>query len=201
MIPTLPDVLNFALRWTGDTDLNLIVISPATPGSMRPRTVYPLAGYNNLPNGATIPPSIIAAGRVAESRSLPFPANAPRGYFVGQELMTGPITPATLNVYRNGQPVNIRTVPGPSPKPTSTPSRYDPQFGATGQEIGVVDIDPLASRRLNRAAHKMSPAPKNGKPSRSKDLHRFSDSLTDVEHIDLPQFPSICRVKKLLSAL
>src|SRR5437773_531448 len=50
LLPILPGRLNFVMRWTGNTDLNMVVSSPE-PGN---NVIYPVSGLNFLPSGGHI---------------------------------------------------------------------------------------------------------------------------------------------------
>jgi hypothetical protein len=136
LIPTLPGTLNFVLRWnTPGSDLNLSVVDPGLNG---PGTVYPLAGFDLVNSGGKI--GFDHRGGPNGGIEIAYwPATFPDGnYQVGAQLMSGPTTPATLDVFLDGQRVNITTAQGtvPSANVTVTPPRTD--LGLTGTGIGFV---------------------------------------------------------------
>lgn len=109
LIPILPGVLNFVLRWEGNSDLNFgVTVSPS--GNTAGEFIYPVQGFNNSPTG----------GRIAfDHRGGPnggyeviywprdtFKEGSYSPVVVNQQ---GPATPATLDVFRGGQrlPINV----------------------------------------------------------------------------------------------
>jgi hypothetical protein len=138
LLPLLPGTLNFVLRWTGNTDLNLVLISPGTgPGN---RTLYPLGGFDLLPKtGATM--AFDHRGGPNGGIEICFwPGTFPDGsYRIGAQYISGEITPATVDVFRDGQRVPIRTSQGDVTTASFTGQPIDPNI-ATGIGVGTVRI-------------------------------------------------------------
>lgn len=142
LLPVLPDALDFVLRWTGaGTDLNLGVISPGTTGN---RLVYPVGGLNILPNGGSIAYDD-RGGPHGGMEIASFPKNFPEGlYRVGSVLVSGPNSPATLEVFLNGKLVPFTS--SQEDGKTVTTANYtampiNPAI-ATGQAVGLVPLEP-----------------------------------------------------------
>jgi hypothetical protein len=136
LIPVLPGVLNFVLRWTGNSDVNLAVISPGTEGN---RTVYPIGGFNIVTNGGTTAFDH-QGGDHGGIEVVYWPGAFPDGsYRAGSVHVSGPNTPASLEVFLNGQLVPMRTSQGTVTKADYVSQPIDPAFG-TGQAIGSVRL-------------------------------------------------------------
>ncbi|MEA2708699.1 MAG: hypothetical protein QOF78_1300 [Phycisphaerales bacterium] len=169
LIPTLPGTLNFVLRWTQPgTDLNLGVF---TFGDQLPQgqTLYPVGGVNTSSSGGEIP--FDHRGGPHGGIEVGFwPANFPRqAYRAGSVHISGPNSPATLDIFLNGQRV---TFTGPDGQPTQTASYLagpiNPIFGS-GQAVGsvIVPADPAAkSLRPTAAATKPPMTPVAAKAKR-----------------------------------
>ena len=153
LIPVLPGSLNFVLRWDGNADLNLAVLSP-TPENVQGDqrlVVYPIGGRNVLQNG----------GRTAfDHRGGPnggmeiafWPGTFPNGtYQVGSQHISGAVTPATLDVFQGGQRLDIRSSQGVQQTVNFTAEPIPAEFGS-GQLIGAVRIFPQALPQGSAAA-------------------------------------------------
>jgi hypothetical protein len=146
LIPTLPGSLNFVLRWTANTDLNLGVFN-ASDANPQGNSLYPIAGLDSTPDGGRT--AFDHRGGANGGMEIAFwPANFPSGvYQFGSVLITGPNTPATMDVFRDGQRV---TMIGPDGNPTQTINftamPINPDI-ATGQAVGFIRIDPPAGRK------------------------------------------------------
>jgi hypothetical protein len=149
LIPTLPGALNFVLRWTApSTDLNLGVFfsndaNPAGTG------LYPIGGLNVTPSGGTIPFDH-RGGPNGGIEVCFWPAGAFQDgpYIAGSTLISGPDSPATLDIFLNGQRV---TFSGPDGQPTQTASylaQAVPPDIAGGQFAGSVLIEGNTGRPL-----------------------------------------------------
>jgi len=142
LVPVLPGVLNFVLRWTNDTDLNLGVISPTDPdlrGKQPSTTVYPVAGLDLIANGGKTGFDH-RGGPKGGIEVVYWGANYPLGlYRVGSQLISGPNTPATLDVFLNGQRVDIFTSEGRVTTNNFIAGPVNPKI-ANGQGIGLVRI-------------------------------------------------------------
>jgi hypothetical protein len=140
LIPSLPGNLTFVLRWTLNTDLNLAVITPLTAGQENAnRTLYPLGGFNLLPSGGTMPFDH-RGGPNGGIEVCFWPDTFPDGtYRVGAQLISGPDTPATVDVFRNGQRVPITTGNGDVTTASFTATKIPPEI-ATGIAVGLVTI-------------------------------------------------------------
>ena len=138
LIPTLPGALDFVLRWTGNADINLTVISPG--GSLGHNTVvYPLGGFDKIANGGTTP--FDHRGGPNGGIEVAYWLNSfPEGiYFVGAQHISGPNVQATLDVFRDGKRVPIRSAQGDVTTATATIQPIDIHI-ATGIGIGTVSI-------------------------------------------------------------
>jgi hypothetical protein len=142
LVPTLPGALNFVLRWTQPgTDLNLGVF---TAGGLTPQGegIYPVGGANITADGGVIafdhrggPHGGIEVG----SWPAGFPAQP---YSFGSVHISGPNSPATIDVFMNGQRVSFT---GPDGQPTTSAAYLAqpiPPEIATGQFVGFVNIPP-----------------------------------------------------------
>jgi len=108
LIPTLPGTLNFVLRWTGNADLNLGITAPSSSTSAnRNNTLYPLGGLNTLPSGATT--LFDHQGGPNGGMEICFwPGKFPDGlYSIGVQHISGVVTPATIDVFRDGKRIPI----------------------------------------------------------------------------------------------
>lgn len=141
LLPALPGVLNFVLRWTGNSNLNLGIISPGSAGN---RTVYPLGGYDVVSSGGKIAFDH-RGGPKGGIEIASWPAGFPEGvYRIGVAHISGPSTPASVDVFLNGKQVDIQnTINGRGPVKTVdfTGEPINPAFGA-GQAIGEVRLFP-----------------------------------------------------------
>jgi len=94
--------LNFVLRWTGNADINLTVVSPSTDVAIN-STVYPIAGFNLTPNGGATPFDH-RGGPQGGIEVAYWLRNPPDGrYFIGAQHISGPDVTATMDVFQNGQ--------------------------------------------------------------------------------------------------
>jgi hypothetical protein len=141
LIPTLPGTLNFVLRWTGNADVNLGVVSPIdpnTPGAQG--TVYPLAGFNVNPNGGSIAFDH-RGGPNGGMEIASWGANFPEGaYFIGAQHMSGANVPATVDVFLGAQRVPISTSTGDVTTANFIAAPIDPQFNVDGIAVGVARV-------------------------------------------------------------
>jgi hypothetical protein len=160
LIPTLPGALNFVLRWTQPgTDLNLGVFTaaPQTAGE----SVYPIGGINISPSGGET--SFDHRGGPNGGIEVAFwPANFPvnQVYTAGSVHISGPNSPATLDIFQNGQRL---TFTGPDGQLTSSASYLagpvDPNI-ASGQFVGTVLIEgPTGSKADRSITRKSLPPP------------------------------------------
>jgi hypothetical protein len=141
LIPTLPGTLNFVLRWTGNTDLNLVVIAPNPTSPNGSTAIYPLGGFNLAPSGGTMPFDH-RGGPNGGIEYCFWPGTFPDGvYRIGAQLMSGPNTPATVDVFRDGKRVPIRTGQGDVTTASFTAMPIDPNI-ATGIAVGLVSLFP-----------------------------------------------------------
>jgi hypothetical protein len=168
LIPTLPGALNFVLRWTQPgTDLNLGVF---TAGQLTPQGegIYPVGGANTTPSGGVIafdhrggPNGGIEVG----SWPLGFPAQP---YTFGSVHITGPNSPATMDVFQNGQRISFTGPDGQQTTSASYLAQPIPPEIATGQFVGFVNIAPgtpgssagpsaPAALKADRVAQRRSP--------------------------------------------
>jgi hypothetical protein len=169
LVPTLPGRFNFVLRWTApNTDINLGVTQPALVPGGPTETLYPLAGYNVTSTGGTIP--FDHRGGPSGGIEIGYwPVSAPAGaYLVGAQHISGSPTPATLDVFLDGQRVPIqvgRDVNG-NPLTETTVSRevgpIDPTI-ADGVFFGRAQLSqPLTGAtpaKSAKAAKSMGPQP------------------------------------------
>lgn len=145
LIPALPGVLNFVLRWTGNANLNLGVISPGS--GTQNRTVYPLAGYSIVSSGGKIAFDH-RGGPNGGIEVTSWPKGFPEGvYRVGVAHISGVNTPATVDVFLNGKRVDIQNFIGANDPRDKTKTVHfigepiNPAFGG-GQAIGEVRLFP-----------------------------------------------------------
>jgi hypothetical protein len=141
LIPVLPGSLNFVLRWNGDADLNLGVISPQTdPNDTTNRTVYPLGGVNLTKNGGET--SFDHRGGKNGGMEVAFwGTNFPLGiYRVGVIFVSGvsPM-PATVDAFVDGKRVDIFTSEGPVQTAHVDAGPIDPNI-ASGIAVGTVRL-------------------------------------------------------------
>jgi len=142
LIPTLPGALNFVLRWTQPgTDLNIGVF---TAGGLTPQGegIYPVGGVNTVPSGGVVafdhrggPNGGIEIGSWPNG----FPAQP---YTFGSVHISGPNSPATMDVFMNGQRVNFTGPDGQQTTSASYLAQPLPPEIATGQFVGFVNIAP-----------------------------------------------------------
>jgi hypothetical protein len=141
LIPVLPGTLNFVLRWNGNADLNLGVISPQTVADdTSNRTVYPLGGVNVTKNGGET--SFDHRGGPNGGMEVAFwGKNFPLGiYRIGVIYVSGvqPM-PATVDAFVDGKRVDIFTSQGPVPTAQVDAEPINPAFGA-GIAVGTVRL-------------------------------------------------------------
>jgi len=143
LLPNLPGALNFVLRWTGNADLNLGIISPFN-GPDKNRTVYPLGGINTVASGGHIEFDH-RGGPHGGMEVASWPASFPEGtYRIGVSHISGVNSPATVDVFLNGKRVDIvNTINGRGPFKTVdfTSEPINPAFGG-GEAIGEVRLFP-----------------------------------------------------------
>jgi len=143
LIPVLPGSLNFVLRWEGNADLNLAVLSP-TPdfvlGDQR-LVVYPIGGRNVLRNGGRT--GFDHRGGPNGGMEIAFwPGPFPSGtYQIGSQHISGTTTPATLDVFQGGTRLPIRNSQGVQETVNFIAEPIGPEFGS-GQLLGNVRIFP-----------------------------------------------------------
>ena len=150
LIPTLPGSLNFVLRWTQPgTDLNLGVFTAT--GGTGGESVYPIGGINLSPSGGET--AFDHRGGPNGGIEVAFwPANFPveQIYTAGSVHISGPNSPATLDIFRDGQRV---TFTGPDGQQTQTANfiafPQNPDI-TDGQFIGTVLINPPSASRADR---------------------------------------------------
>lgn len=141
LIPVLPGSLNFVLRWNGNADLNLGVISPQTDANdLSNRTVYPLGGVNITKNGGET--SFDHRGGANGGMEVAFwGTNYPQGiYRLGVVYVSGvsPM-PATVDAFVDGKRVPIQTSQGPVQTASVDAQPINPEFGA-GIAVGTVRL-------------------------------------------------------------
>ncbi|MEO6437100.1 MAG: FecR domain-containing protein [Tepidisphaeraceae bacterium] len=158
LIPTLPGTFNFVLRWQGNTDLNIGVlnINPAdNPGS---QSLYPVGGLNTTRNGGEVPfdhRGGANGGIEVAFWNDPLPFGAFR---FGSVHISGSNTPATFDVFRDGQRIDIQTPEGVTvPAASYLAGPINPAFG-DGQAVGTVRIDPPAGKVKSQTAVKPTKA-------------------------------------------
>ena len=155
LVPTLPGALNFVLRWTQPgTDLNLGAFhGPAVGTDPAGEGVYPVGGINFSPSGGEIAFDH-RGGPNGGIEVASWPANFPVNtfYTAGSVHISGPNSPATLDIFRDGQRV---TFTGPDGQQTQQANYIaapvDPTI-TNGQFAGTVLIGPQAQSRADRAA-------------------------------------------------
>ncbi len=125
------------MRWTGNSNVNLGVVEP---GNGTDHTIYPQAGFDLLPSGGQT--AFDHRGGANGGIEVAFyPNTFPTGrYFVGAQLISGPSTPATLDVFRDGAriPINVGDHTVTTADVLVTP--VNPTLGISGIGVGVVTI-------------------------------------------------------------
>ena len=105
--------------------------------------VYPIGGLNILKGGGTIAYDD-RGGKHGGMEVTSFPANFPAGiYRFGSVLITGPNSPATMEVFLNGKQVPFfSSQDGTTTKTAAyTASPVNPAIAA-GQAVGLIQISP-----------------------------------------------------------
>jgi hypothetical protein len=143
LIPVLPGQLNFVLRWEGNADLNLAVLSPTPEGVQGDQrlAVYPIGGANVLRNGGRT--DFDHRGGPNGGMEIAFwPGPFPSGtYQIGSQHMSGANTPATVDVFQGGRRLTIRSSQGPQETVNFISEPIPAEFGS-GQLVGNVRIFP-----------------------------------------------------------
>lgn len=114
LVATLPGVLNFVLRWTGDVDLNLAV---SAPGFASGQIIYPATGLNQIPKTGAQTAFDHQGGPNGGIEIAYWPKqNYPDGlYGVGVQYIKGSVVAnAQIEAYLNGQRVPITNFTGPT---------------------------------------------------------------------------------------
>jgi hypothetical protein len=143
LIPTLPGTFNVVMRWQGNADLNLGVISPNPSGNPNDvattnLSVYPLAGFDLVPSGGQIP--FDHRGGPNGGIEVAFwPGTFPAGaYFIGAQWMSGQKdVAATVDVFKDGKRVPITTGAGDVTTANFIGNPIDPNIGS-GIGVGTV---------------------------------------------------------------
>jgi len=141
LVPALPGALNFVLRWTGNANLNLGVISPGNGEGNR--TVYPIGGYDVVASGGKIAFDH-RGGPKGGIEITSFPTGFPDGsYRIGVAHISGVNTPATVDVFLNGKRIDIINTPDGTTQKTVNfiAEPINPAFG-TGIAVGEVRLFP-----------------------------------------------------------
>ena len=142
LVPTLPGALNFVLRWTAaGTDLNLGVF---TAGDRTPlgEGIYPVGGANITPDGGVIAFDH-RGGKNGGIEVGSWPAGFPaQPYTFGSVHISGPNSPATIDVFMNGERVTFTGPDGQQTTSASYTAQPIPPEIATGQLVGFVNIPP-----------------------------------------------------------
>jgi len=141
LIPVLPGSLNFVLRWEGNSDLNLAVLSPTSGAANERATVYPIGGLNVIKNGGRT--EFDHRGGPNGGMEIVFwPGTAPSGvYQIGSVLISGPNAKASMDVFQGGTRVPIRNSDGVQDTVNFVAAPVDPAI-ASGQLIGNVRLFP-----------------------------------------------------------
>lgn len=143
LLPTLPGRLNFVLRWNENSDINLGVISPGTEPQ---RTVYPIGGYDLIANGGRTDFDH-RGGENGGIEVVYWPNAFPEGiYRVGSVHISGPDTPATVDVFLDGKRVNILSGEGNVTTANVLITPIDPNI-ASGIGVGLVRLFPSTEAR------------------------------------------------------
>ena len=133
----LPGRLNFVLRWEGNSDVNLAVLSPGLPEV--PRSVYPIGGLDSVPSGGRIDFDH-RGGKNGGIEVVYWPKDYPLGiYSAGAVHISGPNAPASLDVFLDGKRVPILTGQGSVDSAKFTSQPINPAI-AGGQGIGIVRL-------------------------------------------------------------
>jgi len=133
----LPGQLNFVLRWQGDSDVNLGVLSPRL--SDVPGTVYPIGGLDSVKSGGRTDFDH-RGGKNGGIEVVYWPKDYPRGiYSAGAVHISGPNTPATLDVFLDGKRVPILSGQGSVETAKFISQPINPKIAA-GQGIGIVRL-------------------------------------------------------------
>jgi hypothetical protein len=169
LIPVLPGTLNFVLRWNGDADLNLGVISPQTdPNDKTNRTVYPIGGVNITKNGGET--SFDHRGGPNGGMEVAFwGKDFPLGlYRVGVVFISGiqPM-PATVDAFLDGKRVPIQTSQGAVDTAHVDVQPINPDI-ADGIAVGIVRLTDPQPAGITVKAKSKSKSPANPAPSAVK---------------------------------
>jgi hypothetical protein len=158
LIPTLPGALNFVLRWQGNTDLNLAVLAVNSADNSTEQ-LYPIAGLDQTRTRGRIPFDH-RGGKNGGVEVAFWPAGFPIGTFqIGSVLVSGPSTAARVDVFRDGQRVDIvNPNTGESTPTLSYTATAIPPAIANGQAVGFVRTDEPAGAAV--------PASNGGKGSK-----------------------------------
>jgi hypothetical protein len=110
LIPALPGVLNFVLRWDSNVNLDLGVSTPGTAKNLGGEFIYPASGLNIAPSGGKTAFDH-QGGPNGGIEVVYFQAGKfPDGLFAlgGADLTAGsaPVT-ATLEAFLNGKPIDL----------------------------------------------------------------------------------------------
>jgi hypothetical protein len=133
----LPGRLNFVMRWTNDTDLNLGVISPGLPGANR--TVYPVGGLNLVASGGRTDFDH-RGGKEGGIEVVYWPKTFPQGvYSIGAVHISGVNSPGTVEVYLDGKKMPILTGQGNVEKAEFIGKPINPEI-ASGVGVGLVRL-------------------------------------------------------------
>jgi len=133
----LPGRLNFVLRWTDNTDLNFGVISPGVQTD--PRTVYPIGGLDFIESGGRIDFDH-RGGKNGGIEIVYWPKTFPQGiYSIGAVHISGPKTPASVQVFLDGKQLPILTGQGSVEKATFIGQPINPDI-ASGVGVGLVRL-------------------------------------------------------------
>jgi hypothetical protein len=188
LVPTLPGALNFVLRWTQPgTDLNLGVF---TAGGLTPQGegIYPVGGANTTPDGGVIAFDHRGGSHGGiEVGSWPdgFPAQP---YTFGSVHISGPNSPATIDVFMNGQRISFTGPDGQQTTSAAYIAQPIPPAIATGQLVGFVNIPP------GTPGSSSSPSPSPSKAIQSAAQKRTS--LVPAGATQTPMGPRAPGVKK-----
>jgi hypothetical protein len=137
LVPALPGVLNFVVRWDTNSDLNLSVSSPGGGGAGE--FLYPVAGFDTNASGGRT--AFDHRGGAHGGIEIAYwPADFPKGlYGLGIVLVSGQPTVARVDAFLDGKRVDI--FDGLSLRPTVAVPVLPPTPGISeGTLAGIVPV-------------------------------------------------------------
>jgi hypothetical protein len=147
LAPLLPGNLNFVLRWTGNTNLDIAVVDQGGPHDF----IYPAAGLTNSPSGGVIKFDH-QGGPHGGIEVVYYPKTFPGGvYSIGINYISGQTTPATLDAYLGKKHVDLTDEFGNGGQPISTfKATIGPDNRTTAATYSPDIVFPTAARKRDQ---------------------------------------------------